>query len=163
MRYFRLRKQVFPDWVVPSQMCPIKNHYQAYQQKTSASNVYKSILVRREMDNILSLLSRLCPDQHTQTGVVVVMWSSCENWNLVKKQNVMWNRAMRLRLIRGSAYTAKVKLRLWLWLLWNERFRLLGAMTAFIVLIRAFLYFWFVSLPPKEATFLCSFGKGTVS
>ena len=72
----------------------------------------------------------------------------------------MLPKAMTVKMLRGLSYTAKIRLRQWIWIFWSMRLKLFGASLAFVIFLRISLFFWFVSLPPEEPSFICSFGKG---
>ena len=72
----------------------------------------------------------------------------------------MLQRIMTVKMLRGISYTAKIRLRHWGYLLWSIRTKLFGASLGLVIFVRIFLFFWFVTLPPAEPSFICSFGKG---
>eukprot|EP00092_Neocalanus_flemingeri_P034291 GFUD01037291.1.p1 GENE.GFUD01037291.1~~GFUD01037291.1.p1 ORF type:complete len:422 (-),score=59.72 GFUD01037291.1:46-1311(-) len=72
----------------------------------------------------------------------------------------MIKRTLTLKMLRGISYTAKIRLRQWIWILWAMKKKLFGLVFTFLFLARVCLFFWFVSLPPEGASLLCSFGKG---
>jgi len=72
----------------------------------------------------------------------------------------MLQRAMTVKMLRGISYTAKIRLRHWIFLLWSIRTKLFGASLGLVIFVRIFLFFWFITLPPAEPSFICSFGKG---
>merc|ERR1719350_2492413 len=67
---------------------------------------------------------------------------------------------MTLKMLRRISYTAKIRLRQWIFIFWSMRTKVFGSFLAFVIFIRVFLFLWFVTLPPNEPSFLCSFGKG---
>ena len=70
---------------------------------------------------------------------------------------------MTLKMLKRISYTAKIRLRKWIFIFWSMRTKVFGAFLAFVIFIRVFLFLWFVTLPPNEPSFLCSFGKGKFS
>ena len=82
------------------------------------------------------------------------------NDNVIIRKFLMLRRSFNLYLLRRSPYITKTRIRHHVWLLWSNRSKIFLALLISVGLLRTFLFFWFVNLPPEEPTFLCSFGKG---